>query len=281
MPRNTIRNLPEVLQTGRTRAAVSYEYVSGTDVYPIKKAPAYKVFEVTSGGTTFAENVDYDLIENSDGDYVSIDWSIGGNSPNNGDLFRIDQVYDSVLSRYAAAHDDEMQTLSDDIEEIVYIRHVGEGPNSGDITKASGDELDRLGAIYGPLGDRQQRSDSSYRAYLKSIASSFEGRGSRSGLKFAIAAAVNGDVEDVEIVEDVENLSYTIRISNLQGGVLSSVINDLAELADPSGVELEAAVILTEGDNIVLSGTSSSTTTDVGLGGGTLTLDGNSTLGDI
>lgn len=269
MPRNTVTNLPEILQTGITRADVSYEFEDSRDEYKIQKGPALRVFGVSSRGTNYTEGVDYDLIEDSNGNIKSIDWGIGGLSPNDGDLFTIDQEYESILARYAESHDEQMDLISDDFEEIVSIRQVD---------NASLDELDRIGALFGALGRRQERSDPDYRAYLKSVLSSFEGRGSRSGLKFAIAAAIDGSPDDITIVEDIENLSYTIEIETIQGGVLSGAINDLAELADPSGVELEDAVILTEGEELVISGSSSTTTSAVGLGGGTLTLDGNSQL---
>lgn len=269
MTRNTITNLPEVLQSGKIRATISYEFSDAQNEYPIVKGPAIEVYSVESNGTTYTNGVDYDLIQDSDENVKSIDWGIGGLSPDDGDLFYIDQEYESILSRYVEAHDDEMNDISEDFAEIVSIRQID---------NAEDDELDRLGALFGALGRRQQRSDSDYRAFLKSVVASFEGRGSRSGLKFAIAAAINGEPSDINIVEDIENLSYTIQIKTIQGGVLSGAINDLAELADPSGVELEDAVILTEGEELLLSGSSSTTTTEVGLGGNTLTLDGNSQL---
>jgi hypothetical protein len=266
-----IENFPQISQSDLVRAEVSYEFDSDTDVYEIRKRPATRVFEVRSGGTTFVEGTDYQLVENTEGNYLSVDWGIGGSSPNDGDLFIIDQEFRTVISRYLEAHDLEFEEFSDDLVGIVSALQVDQ---------AEGEELDRIGKLFGDLGKRSGRPDSDYKAYLKSIVDSFSGRGSRAGLKFAISAAVGTTPDNIELREDVENLEYTVIISNVDTEFISTSINDLADLADPSGVELEKAVIIVDPGEIVIDG--SSTTVDTattGLGGGTLTLDGNSTLG--
>lgn len=266
-----IYNLPELVQTGRVRSEITYEFKSGKDVYNIKKGPAINTYEVKSSGTTFTEGTDYQFITDNDGNPVKINWNTGGDNPENGDLFIIDQEYYSVMSRYLSAHDDEFDAYNDDLLDVI---------QSHQIDNATGDDIDRIGALFGQLGARQGRTDDVYRSFLKSIVDSFSGRGSRSGLKFAIAAAVGGEPSDIQIVENVEELSYTVRITNVDTDFLTSAVNELAELADPSGVELREAIILTGDSEIgVESSPSTATSQTVGLGGNTLTLDGNSTLG--
>jgi hypothetical protein len=268
---SVIEELPEIVQTDLARDTVSYTFKNGVDVYDIKKGPATRVFTVRSAGQPYVEGTDFELIEDSDGNYISIDWSIGGSSPNAGQKFTIDQEYRSVLSRYVEAHDEEFESLNEDIITIISNRQV---------VNAEGEELDRIGAIFGQLGKRSGRNDSDYRAYLRSIVDSFGGRGSRAGLRFAIASAVGTTPDNIEIRENVSELSYTILINNVDTEFISTSIDELADLADPSGVELEEAIIITDGIDIeIVGGSSSIDTQSTGLGGGTLTLDGNSTLG--
>lgn len=269
---SVISQFPEVLQTGRVQVEVAYEFDDGLDVYEIKKGPATRVFEVRSAGTTFTEGVDYDLIEDPNGNYVKIDWGIGGSEPVDGDLFIIDQEYKSIMSRYLESHDVEMEGLSKDTVNVVNRRYL---------ENATGDDLDRLGAIFGRLGRRQNRNDSEYRDYLSGVVDSFKGRGSLSGLKFAIAAAIGVDPSDINIDEDFQNLSYTIRIDTSVGtSLITSAVDQLAELADPSGVELSKSIIVLDTGGMTMGGdTAGVISTSTGLGSQTLTLDGNSTLG--
>jgi hypothetical protein len=266
-----LRNLPSISQVDETRQEVTYEYRDSIDQYSIQKGPALRIFEISSGTTTYTEGVDYATIEDSDGRILAIDWSIGGNSPDDGDIFTIDQEYRAIIARYLEAHDEEFEQLDEDIGQTIALHQV---------ENATSDDLDRIGALFGELGNRQGRSDSEYRAFLESIINSFSGRGSRAGLKFAIAAAVSGEPEDVVIDENFEENEYSVRIDNVDTDFITSAVNDLAELADPSGVELVEAIILTDGNTLTADTTDSTVvTTEIGLGGGTLTLDGSSTLG--
>ncbi len=276
----TLLNLPEILQNQLVNREFDYTFDSDIDEYTFKKAPIRDTIEVTDVDKTYVEGTDYQLVENSrspvtiDGQeirlYDAIDWSVGGDSPDDGDTFSVRQRYETLLSRYLRSHDEEVAGLEDDIVTTI---------ESHQIDKAIGGDLDRIGAIFGKLGERSGRSDADYRAFLKSIVNSFSGRGSRQGLKFAIAAAVGTTTDNIDIIENKEELSYTIRINNVDTSFISDAIDELAELADPSAVELDKSVIVTEGNTIEIVGGSTNVSTEVGLGGSTLTLDGNSTLG--
>lgn len=177
----------------------------------------------------------------------------------------------SVFFQYIASHDDEFKGFDEAMRYVEYSRFVSE---------AQGKDLDRIGEMFGALGARGDRSDDEYRVYLKSIVQSFNGRGTLPGLKFAIAAGVNADPDDVTVNEDFDNNEYELEISNADSAFLSGVINNLAELADPSAVELSAApVIITEGDTVEFERSPATEIDSVsGLGSGEVTLTGDNTL---
>lgn len=265
-----IRGFPEISQSNKIRADISYEFDETQDVYEITKGPVPRVFEVKTTTQSFVEGTDYSLIENDSGNITKIDWGIGGDSPSDGSLFIIDQEFQSTIYRYLESHDAEFNNLDDDVTEIISSRQV---------EYATGEKLDRIGALFGRLGKRSDRSDNDYRSYLKSVVESFSGRGSRAGLKFAISSAVGSDPNDVEIIENVEQLSYTVILRNIDTALISTSINELAELADPSGVQFDNAIIVPEGGEIEVDGSSTTITNETtGLGSNILTMDGNSTL---
>jgi hypothetical protein len=176
-----------------------------------------------------------------------------------------------VIDRYIDAHDTEFDGFDGAVSYTKLSRQVRE---------AEGKDLDRIGRLFGQLGSRGSRGNNEYRVYLSNLINSFNARGTVSGVKFAVSAAANTEPENVIINEDFENNEYKISIDDTDAVFLSSAINDLAQLADPSAVELaEPPVIITTGDEILL--TSDETTvvsSTAGLGSDTLTLDGASTL---
>lgn len=178
---------------------------------------------------------------------------------------------DSVFRRYVESHEEALDEVDESIDSAITAHQVNQ---------ASGVQLDRIGALFGELGRRRGRTDNEYRQYLRSVVRSFNGRGSVGGLKFAIAAAIGGESENVIIREDFENLEYSIEITGVDTSFLTSAINDLAELADPSAVKLAETILILDSENIVIDETGTTVTnTQNGLGSQTLTLDGNSTLG--
>jgi len=270
-----LERLPPLLQNERNRDSLDVEFDNTQDVYPLPKGPVLEVHEVTgvSGGdeTTFTEGLDYTLSTTSEGYYSEIDWSIGGDDPDDETRFTVDQTFKTIINRYTLAHGDEFESFGDMVDTTI---------SSHEIDNASGDDLDRIGAIFGELGKRRSRDDQDYRIYLKSVVQSFNGRGSLQGLRFAIASAIGTDSNNIEIIERFDQLEYDVQIFNVETPFISSAINDLAELADPSVVELGEAVIVFDAGGIVLNGGDSTVVAETtGLGGETLTLDGNSQLG--
>lgn len=138
--------------------------------------------------------------------------------------FFLDKSSTSVLRRYIEAHNERYDDFTDRLNEIVESRQIDQ---------AQGEELDRIGAAFGVLGRRRGRSDQEYRIYLKSLVQSFKGRGTVPGIISAVAAGLNTDEENVEVVEDFENLEYVIRLEDWPAH-RGSTIEELAELADAS-----------------------------------------------
>lgn len=178
---------------------------------------------------------------------------------------------DRVIDRYIDAHDTEFEGFDGAISYTKLSRQVQE---------ADGQDLDRIGRLFGPLGARGARGSDEYRTFLSNLINSFNARGTVSGLKFAIAAAANTETDNVIITEDFENNEYEISIEDTDSQFITSAINQLAELADPSAVELAAPpVIITAGDEVLLASNETAVIeSSIGLGANTLTLDGNSQL---
>lgn len=266
-----LERLPPLVKNETERDQLRVQFDSNQAVYTLPKAPVLTVHGVADDNETYVGGIDYDLIEDSEGRIVEIDWSIGGDQPDDGTDFIVDITFRTIIERYTAAHAEEFDFLDEEVENVI---------ESHEIDNAQGDDLDRLGAIFGELGRRRGRSDTDYRVYLKSVVQSFNGRGSLSGLQFAIASAIGADPSDIEIVERFDQLEYDVQIFNVDTPFISSAINDLAELADPSVVELGEAVIVIDAGGVLMGGDPSTVITDeTGLGGETLTLDGNSQLG--
>lgn len=149
----------------------------------------------------------------------------------------------SVLKRFIQAFQDDVDDLGTRLEDAKTNRFIDQ---------ASGDDLERIGAAFGPLGRRAGREDDEYRAYLKSIVQVFKYRGTIPGLREAIAAGIginsgidednneiiNGDLDIYEHFNDnpsnkEEYLEYTVRIYDWPAH-RGSVVENLAELADAS-----------------------------------------------
>jgi len=134
---------------------------------------------------------------------------------------------DSVFRRYVDAFDEEVEEEYEDA--IIEIKL------SRQIDNAEGDNLDRLGRLFGPIGRRRGREDDEYRTYLRSIVPVFSGRGQKHAIRNAVAAALAIDVDDVTIDEDFENVEYTIVLTDWPDHA-GTTIEDIADIADASGV---------------------------------------------
>jgi len=210
--------------------------------YVLDKAPIQRINTVTgvSDGQqiTFVENIDYEL----SADNERIVWnSAASNKPDAGTLFFVTYTSESIISRYIAAPTAELDTAEQKINQSLTSRFIDQ---------ATGNDLDRIGALFGPnIGTRDGRSDEQYRFYLKSVVSSFISRGTKNGIKLAIAAAASVDINDVAIEEFFDTNEYDVIVVP-NNAVIGSIVEQVAELADPSGVKLRRTRFRPSADEI-------------------------------
>ena len=152
------------------------------------------------------------------------------------------QYPDAHIQQLAQAFSNTYDDIGDDLQTVLA---------SHRITEASGEDLNRIGRLFGTLGRRRQRGDGEYRRYLMSLVRTFQGRGTSNGIKFAVSAGVGADyVDDVAVEEHPEALEYSLRISGWASH--SGVdVRHLADLADPSGVALRSPLVYQyDGDRV-------------------------------
>lgn len=197
--------------------------------YTLDKAPIEEIRTVT--GTLngqvdyeFEQGVDYEL----SADAEDILW-LNGDRPDAGTRFAVTYRTASIMGRYIGSADEEL----DDIEEKIIDATQGKF-----VREAEGRELDELGSLFGDIiGKRRDRNDTQYRIYLQSVVQSFISRGTKTGIKLAVSAATNVPIEDITIEENFEKNEYgVIVIPNTP--VTVSLVETIADIADPSGVSL-------------------------------------------
>lgn len=195
--------------------------------YVLKKAPIDEIVKVTGISedkvTEFEKGTDYEL----GSDKEKIIWQDDpATRPDAGTLFYVTYYSESILSRYLEASEEELESVNEDIEKILSSKFVD---------KAEGDELDRLGELFGTLGKRNERTDTQYRIYLKSVVQSFISRGTQNGIKTAVSAATDVPVDDITINENFKENEYELVVIP-NNPVSAQVIQNVADIADPSGI---------------------------------------------
>ena len=157
-----------------------------------------------------------------------IQWQQDGeNLPQANSSFYVTYRADSIISRYLDTHENELDRVEEALQEVI---------NNKFVDRASGEALDELGKLFGPtIGKRRGRSDVQYRIYLKSVVQSFISRGTVNGIKLAISAATDVPIEDIEVNEDFENVEYEVSVIP-NNPVTIDLLEEVAEIADPSGV---------------------------------------------
>jgi hypothetical protein len=152
----------------------------------------------------------------------------GDNLPAEGSTFFVTYVAESVLSRYLDGYEQEFDTLQDAIDVVVSNKFV---------RTADSESLDELGELFGDvIGKRRGRNDREYRQYLQTVVQSFTSRGTKSGIKLAISAATDVPLENIELRENFELNKYEVVVSP-DIPVNVSLIESVADIADPSGIE--------------------------------------------
>lgn len=159
-------------------------------------------------------------------------WDDGEDTPDAGTIFEVTYICESLISRYLTSSEEEFASVHDDFDQAIAGKFVAQ---------ATGQQLDELGKIFGVLGKRTGRDDVEYRDYLTSITESFTSTGTKDGIIRAVSAATDVPREDISINEDFQNTEYEIVIVP-QTEVIGSVVEQVADISDPSGVEQSATV---------------------------------------
>lgn len=212
----------------------SFEYDTSRENYELVREPDSSSLTISDdSGDTYDEDIDWELRENSDDELRIIHWigsgdapdngeeftaeytitvpnsqvdfSVGGDNPDDGTTFYVTYYAESIISRFIEAHEEQVEEVSVDADDVIEGRFI---------TQAQGRELDELAKLFGELGKRRGRSDAQYRIYLKSIARSFAGRGTLSGIRFAVSSGLGISQDRITIFEDFENNEYDIQIDN-------------------------------------------------------------------
>lgn len=221
-------------------------YVNGDDYEIVTNTNHYgDTFKWLDDGIKPQENdtftISYDVtFENS-----VLEWQQSGNNlPKANSQFYVTYTADSIINRYLSANEARLDQVEDAVTEVI---------NNKFVDSASGESLDRLGRLFGPLiGKRRGRTDEQYRIYLKSVVQSFISRGTVNGIKLAVSAATDVPLEDITIDEDFSETGYEVRVVP-NTPVVGSLIEEVAEIADPSGVEQLATTFELDPEEIDLA----------------------------
>lgn len=213
---------------------------SPKDEYTLDKAPVNELEGVNGlldgDEHEFVKGVDYEL----SGDKERLVW-LSGDRPDAGTEFSATYRTQSIMSRYMEASNEEFTLEEQQLKNRISSKFVDQ---------ATGEDLDHIGRLFGnTIGARRGRTDQEYREYLDTIVQSFISRGTKSGIRAAIAAVFETDPSNIEIIEDFSANSYDVRVppaAEFSGSLLETV----AELADPAGVDFKGVRYRIDADGV-------------------------------
>jgi len=156
-----------------------------------------------------------------------------------GDTATVYYLTNPTLQRYAGSYEDDLSSAMLGTSFVRTTRYVD---------SAEGQALDFIGSWFGEVGERRGRSDAEYRTFLRSIVRAFNGTGTRHDMRLVISGAVRGKIKDITIDEDFQKNGFRVTITEGDDAQISSAINEVVEMARPSGVELlDEPIIVSEG----------------------------------
>ena len=269
---SVLERYPSYIPKGTIKFDETYTFVETNGgfpktVYTIEKGPVERLDAVTGtvDGSTYEFTIGSEVeIRDTTGNGAqdSLAFIDSNVQPDFDTTVTATYVGDPVIVRYTAPFDDDIEALGEKIDNSIDAKYV---------ETASGGELDRLGAAFGEFGLRQGRSDREYRGFLKSVVRAFKASGTARDMKFAIVAAVGGELSDVTIEENFEQVGFKVFINSVDSGLITKSLEELIDLSKPTGVELlEPPTIIASDPTVYVSKRSGSTTVSDGLGAGTL-----------
>lgn len=259
-----IERFEEPVPYGKIRVVgEEHIYREGESEYALDKSPfewLEAVDVVVDGRSVVLEDDDVTLITDDESRPTKVVFD--ETEPDVGSTFAVTYVARSLLQRHSDSFSDAVDPVSTKSETVV---------RSHQLQQASDQELDLIGDYFGELGRRDGRTNDEYRSVLRGVVKAFSGRGTKQGMKVAIATALNIVPDDIEIEENYEQTGYNIRI-NTDEQVVTSSLRTLIEASDPSGVELlNPPVVQLGGADVSVTRSDLTITSDsTGLGSGTL-----------
>ena len=232
--------------------------------YTLSKAPIkriVKVVAVVNGGQTeLTQGEDFVLDDDS-----TVIFDDGDNRPDLGTKFEITYTAESILSRYIDSIEEQTEYESEKIGIDPEEGTINGVTASKYISTAESDSLDEIGKLFGDLGRRAGRSTERYREYLQSIARVYTGSGRKENVAKAAATVVSDEDNTVdpesitfrEWFEDEDPLAseipfdeneYDIRFNEFENHRIS-LIDDVVDIADPSGVRLRTLIYAIEDED--------------------------------
>ncbi|EMA47984.1 hypothetical protein [Halococcus saccharolyticus] len=138
----------------------------------------------------------------------------------------------SNVQGWARAHQTLFDQFDDDLEYVIA---------SQQIERADGQDLDELAWDFGVLGERFGRGDGAYRQYLKALVNAYSGRGTSQDIKVAVSGGLVAEPDTVDVRENFTSNEYSLTVHEW-GDHEVSLVHELAELADPSTVQLTGPI---------------------------------------
>jgi len=129
----------EVIEYDDTPNAVKEQYVPN-------KAPVLEVENITGvvngDDYSFEQGTDYEIIDtDNDGRLETIDFGVGGVSPDDNTDFEITYLARSIIVRYVESYEDEFDRVTNDINEVINSHYVDTATNTGYIDSFEDEEI--------------------------------------------------------------------------------------------------------------------------------------------
>lgn len=113
---------------------------------------------------------------------------------------------------------------TDDVQESLFVE------------TAEGQSLDLIAEELSIVARRRGRSDEQYRQFIQGLVPAFDGRGTETDVRVAVAAGVSFDRSEVDLRQDFQNREYEVELFDWIAHD-SSTTRTLADLADPVAVD--------------------------------------------
>jgi len=233
----------------RTTESIEIEQTNGSvpkTVYGLEKAPYDRLVDVSVvvDGSRQTLEIGEDVEERStrDDEKPNKIAFVSDPLPDTDTTVRVTYDAQPVVSRYLGAFDDDMETVGEQLDESVLSKYIA---------TAEGRDLDRIGKQFGELGRRGRRTDVEYRQYLRSVVRAFNATGTISDIKFVVAAATQSPERNIDVIEDEESVTFRTEIVDPTVSISTFSLNELIDLASPSGVTIEGEPrVLTTGNTV-------------------------------